>query len=172
MTAHQHKMTLHDLRQLRPMPPAGGRVPALHLSGSDAVLLRLACSELSLLACRRATGAMITSALLRDIDACVAAVEERCAALRGSSESTRPPALMDGDVSDAAANTGGSSAVLLPPSCSAQPLLDKLHCAGSVEALAGAAQQPPIIVPVEITLVPPSVRSLSRRRPCGRRRRP
>ena len=37
--------------------------------------------------------------------------------------------------------------------------------AGGRGPAAGAAQQPPIIVPVEITLVPPSVRSLSRRRP-------
>ena len=122
---------------------------AVLLSASDAVLLRLACQHTAHAAARLADGPLPLSAhhaaLLQGT---VARLEEAVATARRGVASAAPPPL----------ELGAQERI---PSAARFPLFGRLVQDNGVEHLAGENAVPPVVLPVELSLVPDHVRTFN-----------
>ena len=119
------------------------------ISASDAVLLQLACSYTAASAASLAdTPLPFSTAHAAGLRMTIEAVTELVASRRSLLAAVAPPPI-----------ELGSSQLLT--GAAAFPLFGRLKRAGSVEHLAGESEVPPVVLPVELSLVPDKVSSLA-----------
>ena len=137
-----------------------GADPFANIAGAPPVVPGLDDTLSSLPQLEAFNGPVVEAETLARVIRCVEAVIQKTAALR--QPALLPPPLLKASVDDGDEIAGGFRADLpdmrTPSAACSAPLYGRLAKSNEdIEALAGAEQAPPIVRPVELTLVPDSV---------------
>ena len=131
------------------------------VTGSDAILIRTATKQLAMQAseCVASAQSPMTITQLRDIEKTLLGVDERLREIRGDLDTMMQPKLE----LNIAQYSGATSRLMRFTSgqrltgAVSHPFFGRLRRDFDVEKLVGAAREPPILLPVQLTLVPETV---------------